>query len=366
MPDKSRAMPHFTLYEVWIYPNDGILQGAFCVQLCTIEIAEQNIVKNYTDRIMKKFTSVLVIAGILLALPLKTTAQSNLKGEISLSGAFALYPLAVKWAEEFKKLHPDVKIDISAGGAGKGITDALAKVVDFGMVSRDLHPEEIGKGAVAFAVAKDAVIPTINANNPKVKELLNKGLSQSTAVKLFITGEYKTWGDVLGIKSEIPVHVYTRSDACGAAETWAKYLGNKKQENLKGTAVFGDPGIASAIQKDALAIGYNNIGYAYDQNTRKPNPGIVVIPIDINNNGKVDGDERFYENSYSLIKAIAAGKYPSPPARDLYLVSNGKPTSAAAIAFLKFILTEGQKYSNQSGYIALNKAKLKANLDKLK
>lgn len=315
---------------------------------------------------MKKITSLLVLAAIILALPAKVKAASNeLQGEISLSGAFALYPLAVKWGDEFKKIHPKVKIDISAGGAGKGITDALAKVVDLGMVSRDLHPDEIKKGALGFAVAKDAVVPTVNAKNPKIKELLAKGITQKTARKLFITGEFNNWGDLIGVKSTIPVHLYTRSDACGAAETWAKFFG-KKQEDLKGTAVFGDPGIASAVQKDPLAFGYNNISYAYDLKTRKPNPGILVLPIDVNNNGKVDPDERFYANSSQLIRAIAGGKYPSPPARDLYLVSNGKPTKPVVVEFIRFILTQGQKYSNATGYIQLNQEKLKANLAKLK
>lgn len=318
---------------------------------------------------MKKLSTSILLLILLLALPAKNQAQNQakeLEGELSLSGAFALYPLAVKWADEFKKLHPKVKIDVSAGGAGKGITDALAKVVDLGMVSRELHPAEIQKGALAYAVAKDAVVPTINARNPKIKELLAKGITQKEATKLFITGESTNWGDVLGTKSvSIPVHLYTRSDACGAAETWAIYLG-KKQEDLKGTAVFGDPGIASAIQKDALGFGYNNISYAYDIKTQKPNPGIVVLPIDVNNNGKIDGNEQFYANSNQLIRAIAAGKYPSPPARDLYLVSNGKPTKPVVLAFLKFVLTEGQKYNNANGYIQLSKVKLKANLDKLR
>jgi len=316
---------------------------------------------------MKKGISIILLAAIVFALPIKVSAQTKqLEGEISLSGAFALYPLAVKWAEEFKKLHPKVKIDISAGGAGKGITDALAKVVDLGMVSREIHPEELKKGAVAYAVAKDAVVPTINAKNPKIKELLAKGITQKAAIKLFITGESKDWGDILGNKNiNIPIHLYTRSDACGAAETWATYLG-KKQEDLKGTAVFGDPGIASAIQKDALGFGFNNISYAYDLKTRKPNPGILVITIDVNNNGKIDASEQFYANSTLLIKAIAVGKYPSPPARDLYLVSYGKPKNKAVVEFLRYILTEGQKYNNGVGFIQLSKEKLRANLDKLK
>jgi phosphate transport system substrate-binding protein len=316
---------------------------------------------------MKKIVTLTLAFVILLGITNHAHAQKKeLSGQISLSGAFALYPLAVKWAEEFKKLHPGVKIDISGGGAGKGITDALAKVVDLGMVSRELKPEEVAKGAWFVAVAKDAVVPTINAKNPKIKELLAKGLTQAAAIRIFVTDEYKTWGNVLGVKSNIPIHLYVRSDACGAGETWAKYLGNKKQEDLKGTAVFGDPGVASAVQKDPVGLGYNNIAYAYDLKTKRPNPGILVLPIDVNNNGKIDAAENFYATSTQLISAIAQGKYPSPPARDLYLVANGKPTNPAVVAFLKFILTEGQKYNVPNGYISLPKDKLNKGIAKLK
>ena len=76
--------------------------------------------------------------------------DGKLHGELSLSGAFALYPLAVEWADEFKKNNPDVRVDVSAGGAGKGMTDVLAGMVDFGMVSREVYPPEIEKGAVGF------------------------------------------------------------------------------------------------------------------------------------------------------------------------------------------------------------------------
>lgn len=291
----------------------------------------------------------------------KVNADGSLSGNISLSGAFALYPLAVQWADEFQKLHPDVRIDLSAGGAGKGITDALADVVDLGMVSRELAPEEIKKGAVGFAVAKDAVVPTINAKNPNLKAVLEHGLTQDAAVGLWITGKVKTWGQVAGNNNAANVVVYTRSDACGAAETWAKWLG-KKQEDLKGTAVFGDPGVAQAVQKDVNGIGLNNIGYAYDAKTKKPNPGIIVVPIDVNNNGKIDPEENFYKTKDQFAKAVAEGKYPSPPARDLYLVTHGKPTNPVVVAFLKYVLTDGQKATAPQGYIAIGKEKIETQL----
>ena len=108
--------------------------------------------------------------------------EDGLSGEISLSGAFALYPLAVQWANDFQQLHPGVKIDVSAGGAGKGVTDALAQVVDFGMVSRELADAEIERGAVGFAVAKDAVVPTINEKNPVMSDLKKHGVTRDVLI----------------------------------------------------------------------------------------------------------------------------------------------------------------------------------------
>jgi phosphate transport system substrate-binding protein len=314
---------------------------------------------------MKNFLSILVFLGIIASVVScgsRPTNQGGLQGEISISGAFALYPLAVKWAEEFQIRHPGVRIDISAGGAGKGMTDALANVVDLGMVSREIYPPEQAKGAVAVAVAKDAVVPTINAQNPELQNLLKTGLSREAAIKLWITGTYKTWGQVTGTGSAHSAHVYTRSDACGAAETWAQWL-DSKQEDLVGTGVFGDPGLATAIQKDALGIGLNNIGYVYDETSRKPNPGLLVLPIDGNNDGQLAPEELFYDTKDDLIRAIAEDRYPSPPARDLYMVANGVPNKPEVIAFLKFILTEGQQYNVPAGYISLAEEKLQKGLN---
>ncbi|MBK7160930.1 MAG: hypothetical protein IPH77_20895 [Ignavibacteria bacterium] len=127
-------------------------------------------------------------------------------------------------------------------------------------------------------------------------------------------------GNTTGGSDKEKINVFTRSDACGAGEMWAKYMG-KKQEDIKGTGVFGDPGMADAIRKDINSIGYNNIIYIYDINTKKKHEGLEIIPVDINENGVVDADENIYNTIDDIDKAIKEGKYPSPPARDLYFVS---------------------------------------------
>lgn len=310
--------------------------------------------------------SVILLGGIILGCGSgnKQDDSNGLKGEISISGAFALYPLVVKWADEFKQENPGVRIDISAGGAGKGMTDVLANMVDLGMVSREVYDSEIQKGAFPIGVAIDAVVPTLNEKNPLINELLQKGLTLEMAQELWLKEKNWTWEQFLGREGTTSARVYTRSDACGAAETFAAWMG-AKQEDLTGTAVFGDPGLAQAVQSDVLGVGFNNLSYAYDEASRKPNKGLVIFPMDVNGNGKIDAEESFYDTKDNIIKAIAEGKYPSPPARELYLVSNGKPQKPEVLAFLEYILTKGQELNIPLGYIDINQDKLNASLKKL-
>ncbi|KAF0237780.1 MAG: phosphate transport system substrate-binding [Prolixibacteraceae bacterium] len=303
----------------------------------------------------------------ILALAIIFSACSSRKKKeqtISLSGAFALYPMVIKWSDEYKKEHPDVRFNISAGGAGKGVADALSGTIDLGMLSRQIEQQEIDNGIWWVSVTKDAVIPTINSGNPLFETLKKRGLTRDEFRKIFITGEITNWNQLPGVGTDQVINVFTRSDACGAAATWAEYLGGK-QEDLLGTGVFGDPGLADAVVKDINGVGYNNTIYLYDNETGNKNKGIEAIPIDINENGVVDAEEANYDKLGQILDAIAAGKFPSPPARDLYLVSKGKPQKQATLDFLKWVITKGQAFVQEAGYVPLNISTLDEQLSKL-
>ncbi len=290
--------------------------------------------------------------------------EERLSGTVTLSGAWALYPMAVRWAEEFRKLHPDVRIDIGAGGAGKGMADALAGVVDLGMVSRQVYPAEVDKGAWWVSVTKDAVVPVVSESNPVLEPLLARGVTTEMCKRIWLEDRPVSWGDVVWSENASPVRVYTRSDACGAAQTWAGYLG-ATQEELFGVGVYGDPGLADAVRRDALGVGFNNLNYVYDASTRRPVPGLRVLPLDLNGDGRIDEDESFYETRDDVVRAISEGIYPSPPARDLHLVSAGRPQSRVVVEFLKWVLTSGQQFVPEAGYIGLGQEKLAHELEKL-
>ncbi|HPQ68729.1 MAG TPA: substrate-binding domain-containing protein [bacterium] len=315
---------------------------------------------------------VLLLAAVMLVtlvVACQTGAQGG-KGEtkkvekITISGAWALYPMMVRWGEEYRKLHPEIRIDISAGGAGKGAADALAGLVDIGMVSRDIKPAELEQGGYFVPVTKDAVFPTMNAGNPALAAgLTQKGLKKQALLDLYIQGKQLSWGEISGTEVKEMVQLYTRSDSCGAAETWAKFLDGNAQEALKGVGVYGDPGVAEAVRRDTFALGFNNLNYAFDASTGKPVEGLVVISLDVNDNGQIDPEEDITDKA-KAIAAVQSGTYPSPPARDLNLLTKTEfkePTKS----FVRWILTDGQQFVEEVGYIKLSDTQLAEALAKL-
>lgn len=308
-----------------------------------------------------KFLPVIWLILLMLITGLSSTPSSRpqanqspaLSGKISISGAWALYPLAGRWAEEFQKKNPGVKIDLQAGGAGKGMADVLAGLVDIGMVSRNIYPEELARGALPLAVARDAVVATLNHDNPFIQTILRQGLTRDQLRAIFVEGKVKYWEELFGLSGRTPIRVYTRSDACGAAETWAAFLG-AHQEDLQGIAIYGDPGLAEAVRRDPYGLGFNNLNFAYSPETLKPHQGLVIVPLDVNQDGQLSPEESFYQDRDRLTAGISAGLYPSPPARDLYLVIKKTRPSRAVLTFLDWVLVQGQSLVEAAGYLKLD------------
>jgi len=315
---------------------------------------------------IKKILVIILVVSIVAVIIFGFIGQDN--KTIKVSGAFALYPMMNMWVEEYEEEHSDIRIDVSAGGAGKGMSDAINGIVDMGMVSRDIYQQEIDQGIFWISVAKDAVVATINSNNPVVDIILKRGITKQEFIDIFITRNIKTWGELVNDPSITNnIKVYSRSDACGAAKTWAKYLGNYSQDDLQNnadSAIDGDPNLAAIIQGDVNGIGFNNINFVYDADSKKPYDSIIPVPIDLNENGTIDDFENFYETRDEIVDSIANNVYPSPPARDLHLVTKNSFTGIVK-DFVYWILTDGQKYVTSSGYIKLSQDKIDQQLQYL-
>ena len=316
---------------------------------------------------------VIAVGGIVLyansqnALPEVVTPSTTpqLTGSITLSGADALYPMAVNWSQTFHNLNPAVTFQVSAGGAGKGMTDALNGLSDLGLISRDITATEVQNGAYYVAVTSNAVVGTINSNNPVYNDILTKGLTRQTLYNIFVAENVTTWGQAVG-RTDVTdkINVYTRSDSSGAAATWAKFLGNKTQVDIQGVGVNQDPGILQAVQTDGLGIGFNNLAYPYDPATKQQVQGIAIIPIDVNANGQIDANENFYSTRTTLVNAIQQSLYPKSAITNQYFATKNSFTGVTK-TFVQWVLTDGQQYIEPAGFVPLTQEVLNQQLQKL-
>ncbi|MEP7318584.1 MAG: PstS family phosphate ABC transporter substrate-binding protein [Panacibacter sp.] len=316
--------------------------------------------------IARSITLAIIFVALIFNSCGTSNSAENKEVSISFSGAFALYPLVQKWAEEYNKIHPNIRFDIQAGGAGKGLTDAINGAVDVGMFSREITDAEKSKGIWWIALCKDAVLPTMNAQNPYKEMLMLRGLKKEEFKYIFTENHPPTWDSIFKVNSAVKntISVYTRADAAGAADSWAAYFG-KKQDDLKGIGVSGDPGVADAVKKDKNGIGYNNTLFVFDMHTGEKIKGIEVVPIDINGNGRIDSVENIYHDLNTFLEALNEGKYPSPPARDLYFITKSRPQNKAILDFFEWVLKDGQKFVHTAGYVPLHQEVITGQLKKI-
>lgn len=292
------------------------------------------------------------------------TPKSDLSGQFTISGAYALYPLVKKWSNDFMKIHPGIKIEITANGTGQGINELLSRKSQLAMISRPLTDEEQSDSIWTMPVAKAGVAPIINQKNPYYKRILHNGIDPKKLIQLFSGNKPLTWGELLDTVSREKVIVYTRGDESGAAVVWANFLW-KESTDLKGTKVTGDEEMIRSVQGNTLAIGYCNFSYAFDTVTGERIKDIQVVPIDLDFDKVIDKKELPFSNINKAHRGLWLGYYPKNLTRELCIGSIGKPTDMAILEFLNYLLTTGQASVGSSGFCELNDVYVRTELERL-
>ncbi len=288
------------------------------------------------------------------------TKSKSSSDTIILSGAFALMPVAINWAIEFQKMHPGVKVKVFTKGTGAGIKDLIDKKATLAMISRDASPAENNGVLWKLSVARDGVGLIINPKNPWLKDILTRGFTQAELVHIFTSGQTLKWNDFLKTAGSKPINLYSRSDNSGAAEVWANFL-LCTQTDLSGKGCEGDPEMIKKVSEDIYGMGFCNLNFAFDDKSRERIPTIQIVPIDLNNNGKVDKKEEIAGNLLDFERNVWTGRYPKCLCRYLYLATLKKPEDPNVIEFLKFTQTKGQEIVVSSGLCKLNSYEIENN-----
>jgi phosphate transport system substrate-binding protein len=289
---------------------------------------------------------------------------TSLAGTIKITGTRVLHSMMTKWISEFGNANPKVKINLNGTPTETGIEDLLAGKADLAMISRPLTQEEKDKGLWSAPVALDAIVPVISFDNDFIQPLVMNGLTKEKLAAVF-TGKIKNWGPLTGRKTNEAVKVFILSDSAGSTSVWDSFLSLKPGEK-KGTKAASESDLMKSLTNTKSGIGYCSIMNAYDLKTGFRKEGICLVPIDFNGNGIIDDNEQYYDNFSLLFKAISNGKMPMPPAHELYIVAKSKPSDKLITEFFKWLLTTGQNYMPEMGYINLQKEKASTALETLK
>jgi phosphate transport system substrate-binding protein len=193
---------------------------------------------------------------------------------------------------------------------------------------------------------------------------VQKGITTKKLSGVF-NGTIKTWGQLLGNKSTDAIEVFILPDSSGTSHTWAEFL-QMDVKKLRGTSMYSNQSLANTIASKKFGLGYCSMTRIYDPTTKEKRGNIYVIPVDLNASGQADDNELVFDKLDDLKTAIKNGKYPSPPVRTLYLVTNNKPKDEALKAFLSWVLGIGQNYCDQLGLVNIDRKTAEKFVNELK
>jgi phosphate transport system substrate-binding protein len=172
--------------------------------------------------------------------------------KISLTGSSTVAPLMAEIGKLYEKQNPGSRVDVQMGGSSRGAKDAAEGLVDVGMISRKVKPEEEAK-IVPHLLAHDGIALIVNNKNPL------KEITRDTVIQIF-TGKVTNWSAVGG--PDAPITVVNKAEGRSTLELFLEHF-KLKAPDIKAGVIIGDnqQGIKS-VSADPNAIGYVSIGSA--------------------------------------------------------------------------------------------------------
>jgi phosphate transport system substrate-binding protein len=251
-------------------------------------------------------------------------------------GSDTLVNLALAWAEKYQTINPEIRISVTGGGSGTGLTALVNRSVDIANASRQIKPEEIEAAKAAglnpqeIIVARDAIAIIVNPENP-IEQLTIQQLSA------IYRGEINNWSEVGG--EDRPIVRLSRETNSGThvffLETVVR-LGSKTDKSIFTADTLLLPsseGIIAEVSENPNAIGYDGLGYITGEVkmvalSSLAKPDLFILPS---------------------AETVADGTYLI--SRDLYMYTPDVP-SGAIKEYLDWILSpEAQEIVKNLGFV---------------
>ncbi len=319
------------------------------------------------------FKKIFLIMTLLLALTVMADAmpthvdvningyvpKTGVAGILNCIGSDTLGNLMPFWTEEFKKIYPDVVIQIEGGGSAAAIPALISDTTQLGSMSREMSSSEIeqfekkyGYKPMRISVALDSLAVYVNKNNLINSLALEEVDAIFSSTRKREQPEITTWRQ-LGLSGKLgamPISLYGRNSASGTYDFFKEYaLLNGDYKNT----VKEQPGsalVVESVANDLGGIGYASIAYATSN--------VRTVPLSIKKGGAAV--KANYQN-------VMNREYPL--SRTFYIYVNKKPGKSfpkVVEEFIRFVLSkEGQQIVLRNGFVPLTADLLKKQLNVL-
>ena len=315
------------------------------------------------------------IALLLISLALVLPAM----GQTTLNGAGATFPnpMYSKWFSEYNKLHKDVQINYQSIGSGGGIRQVLNGTVDFGASDGPMTDEQLKQSKVKILhipTVLGAVVPAYNV--PGITGEIK--FTPEVLAGIFL-GKIQKWNDPAitqanpGVKfPDQSIIVIYRSDGSGTTYIFTDYLSKISKDWLstvgKGTSVKwqmgmggkGNEGVAGQIRQLQGSIGYVELIYAVENkitygSIRNAAGNFVKASLDGVTEAAASVKDMPADFRVSITNAPGKTAYPISSFTWLLIPEQSKDPNKGKIIvdFLNWMLTDGQKMTNQLSYAPL-------------
>lgn len=321
----------------------------------------------FTTSLRRLATTSAVAISVVLGTAMSASAQT-----VTLNGAGATFPepLYQRYAAEFAKQNPNIKINYQGIGSSGGIKQFTAGTVDFGGSDAAMTDEQIAavsKGVILVPTAGGAV--SVIFNVPGVDKLK---LSRFTLPGIF-TGQIKRWNDPKLVRDNpgvtlpnLPIRLAVRADGSGTTFIFTNHLAAIDASFRKlvgaGTAPKwvasplkgkGNSGVAGVVKQTAGAIGYVENSFATNGKLEtallQNKKGQFVSP-ELANANKALSTFKFPSN-FRVFEGDPSDGYPVVGVTWLMIAKEYDPAKATAIKkFVQWALTSGQKINSSLEY----------------
>jgi phosphate transport system substrate-binding protein len=302
---------------------------------------------SYKKKPILQLLHICALAALVMIATLAVCGKKTADGRknkitvLQVKGSDTKVNVAQAWAEAYKKVCPDVEVEVSGGGTGVGLAALEKGTIDIANASRKIKPlekeitkENTGKEPKEIIVGYDAMAIYVHKDNPLDKISLEQ-LAQIFGENGTITKWSQLGVKIPGAEDDIIVRV-SRQSSSGTFDYFREHVLANKDFKLGSRDMNGSKDVVELITNTKTAIGYSGMGYATF--------GVKMLKVAI----------KPTDTAYApTVENALAKKYPLT--RSLQMYTLGEPQGAVK-NYVEWVLSdEGQKILKESGYVPLPK-----------